>query len=62
MRNAKQDVASLLHKLPDDSSIEDTQYHFYVLAKVRRGLEDARANGTVSQEEIESRLRGRFPY
>ena len=46
----------LLNRLPDDSSFEDIQYHLYVLDKVRRGLEDARMNGTLSQEEVESRL------
>jgi hypothetical protein len=57
MSTAKRDVESLLSKLPDNSSVEDIQYHLYVLDKVRRGLEDARANGTLSQEEVESRLR-----
>ena len=56
MSTAKQDAAILLNKLPDDSSIEDIQYHLYVLDKVRRGLEDARVNGTLSQEEVESHL------
>jgi hypothetical protein len=56
MNSTKQDVEQLLHKLPDDCSIEDIQYHLYVLDKVRRGLEDARMNGTVPQEETESRL------
>lgn len=53
---AKQEVRSLLEKLPDNCSIEDIQYHLYVLEKVRAGLEDARENGTFSQEEVESRL------
>ncbi len=53
---AKQDVESLLNKLPDNSSVEDIQYHLYVLDKVRGGLEDARVNGTLSQEEVETRL------
>jgi hypothetical protein len=56
MSSAKQDVESLLHKLPDNSSVEDIQYHLYVLDKVRRGLEDARANGTLSQQDVETRL------
>jgi hypothetical protein len=56
MSSAKQDVESLLHKLPDNSSVEDIQYHLYVLDKVRRGLEDARVNGTLPQEEVETRL------
>jgi hypothetical protein len=56
MNNVKQEVEQLLNKLPDDCSVEDIQYHLYVLDKVRRGLEDARVNGTLSQEEVEGRL------
>jgi hypothetical protein len=56
MSTAKQDVELLLNKLPDDCSVEDIQYHLYVLDKVRRGLEDAPVNGTLPQEEVESRL------
>ncbi|MBV8052766.1 MAG: hypothetical protein JOZ80_16385, partial [Acidobacteriaceae bacterium] len=55
MSTAKQDVAQLLNKLPDDCSVEDIQYHLYVLEKVRQGLEDARTNGTLTQEEVERR-------
>lgn len=56
MSTAKHDVEQLLSKLPDNCSVEDIPYHLYVLDKVRRGLEDARTNGTVSQEEVETRL------
>jgi len=56
MSTAKQDVEQLLNKLPDDCSVEDIQYHLYVLDKVRRGLEDARVNGTMTQQEVEARL------
>jgi hypothetical protein len=56
MSSAKQAVEQLLQKLPDDCSLEDVQYHLYVLEKVRNGLDDARRNGTLSQEQIESRL------
>jgi hypothetical protein len=56
MRTVKQDVESLLNRLPDNVSVEDIQYHLYVLDKVRRGLEDARVNGTLSQEQVESRF------
>lgn len=38
MANAKQQVESLLHKLPENCSLEDIQYHLYVLDKVRQGL------------------------
>jgi len=53
---AKQEVRTLLEKLPDNCSIEEIQYHLYVLEKVRTRLEDAREKGTISQEEVESRL------
>ena len=56
MSTAKEDVESLLNRLPDTVSVEDIQYHLYVLDKVRRGLDDARVNGALSQEEVESRF------
>jgi hypothetical protein len=56
MGSAKQQVELLLHKLPENCSLEDIQYHLYVLDKVRRGLEDTRLHGAISQEEAEKRL------
>ena len=55
MSTAKQEVEALLSKLPDDCSIEDIQYHLYVIEKVRKGLEAADNHGTV-QEEVEKQL------
>ena len=52
----KQQVESPLHKLPDNCSLEDIQYHLSVLEKVQRGLDEARTGGTLSQEEAEKRL------
>ncbi len=52
----KQQVESLLHKLPDNCSLEDIQYHLYVPEKVQRGLEAARTSGTLSHQEAEQRL------
>ncbi len=56
MSTVKHDLEKLLNKLPDDCSVEDVQYHLYVMEKVRRGLEDARLNGTLTQDEAEARL------
>lgn len=53
---AKQEVRSLLERLPENCSIEDIQYHLYVLEKVRSGLEDVSKTGGITQEEVESRL------
>ena len=56
MSSPKDEVTSLLRKLPDDASYEDIQYHLYVLEKVRRGLERAESEGAVSNEEARARI------
>ena len=56
MSTAKEEAEALLSKLPDDCSIEDIQYHLYVIEKVRKGLESSDSQGAVSQEEVERRL------
>ena len=56
MSTAKNEVQQLLKTLPDDCSLEDIQYHLYVIEKVRNGLEMADSQGTLSQEEVEQRL------
>jgi hypothetical protein len=56
MSTAKEEVKTLLNNLPDDCSLEDIQYHLYVIEKVRNGLEAADTQGTISQEEAEERL------
>jgi len=56
MGTAKQEVESLLSKLPDDCSLEDIQYHLYVIEKVRQGLAAAESRGTIPQAEVEQRL------
>jgi hypothetical protein len=56
VNTAKDEIQSLLQKLPDDCTLEDVQYHLYVLGKIRRGIERAESEGVVSQEEVERRL------
>ncbi len=56
MVTAKQEVESLLSKLPDDCSLEDIQYHLYVIEKVRQGLDAADSRTTISQDDAERRL------
>lgn len=56
MSTAKQDVESLLSKLPDDCSLEEIQYHLYVIEKVRHGLDMADTQGQLTQDEVEQQL------
>lgn len=45
MTSAKKVVETLLKDLPEDATLEDVQYHLYVIEKVWRGLEVADALG-----------------
>lgn len=56
MGTAKEEVKALLDKLPDDCSLEDVQYHLYVVEKIHRGIERAETEGTLGQEEVERKL------
>ncbi len=56
MSAAKREVEALLEKLPDECTLEDIQYHLYVLEKIRNGIAAAEEHGSVSQEEAEARL------
>ncbi|MFM7789184.1 MAG: hypothetical protein ACKO90_13910 [Microcystis panniformis] len=56
MNSIRQKVESLLNELPDDCSIEDIQYHLYVLEKVRQSLSAASLENTIPQEEVEGLL------
>ena len=52
----KQEAETLLHNLPDNSTLEDIQYHLYVLEKIRRGRADIAADHSYSTEEAKKRL------
>ncbi len=57
MHSAKQDVKDLLDQLPDEATLEDIHYHLYVLEKIRRGEQRATTEGTLTQDEVEARLK-----
>jgi hypothetical protein len=56
MTPIKEEVTALLNRLPNDASIEDVQYHLYVIDKVRKGLESAENDGGLTQEQVEARM------
>ncbi|WP_017293090.1 hypothetical protein [Geminocystis herdmanii] len=56
MSSPKEKVESMLQKLPDDCTIEDIQYHLYVLGKVRQGLQVADREGVLPQAQVEGLL------
>lgn len=56
MSSPKAEARSMIEGLPEDASLEDIQHHLYVLEKVKRGLERAETEGTVSHEDAKARL------
>jgi len=56
MLSAKQEVIKLLEGLPDNSTLEEIQYHLYVRQKVRGGIQDIEEGRTYTQEEVEKRM------
>lgn len=56
MRTPKQDAADLLRQLPDDCTLEDIQYHLYVLEKTRKGRDDVAQGRGYLNAEAKQRL------
>jgi len=57
MQTTKQEVSDLLKRLPDDCTLEDVQYHLYVLQKIERGLKDIEEGRVLThREEVEKKM------
>lgn len=56
MKSLKQNVEKMIKNLPDDSTVEDIQYHLYVLDKIQKGQEAIRDGKGISHEEAKVRL------
>jgi predicted transcriptional regulator len=56
MKSLKKNIAKMIRSLPDDSSVEDIQYHLYVLDKIQKGQQAIRDGKGISHEEAKARL------
>ena len=57
---AKDSVRALLDRLPEDCTLDDVQYHLYVVQAVARGEADEQAGRLISHEQVESELRRKW--
>jgi predicted transcriptional regulator len=60
MSTVKEDIQALLERLPDNCTMEDVQYHLYMLEKIRRGVQDADAGQVKTHEEVEAKFAERL--
>ncbi|MFQ5963589.1 MAG: hypothetical protein ACE5KZ_04820 [Candidatus Scalinduaceae bacterium] len=56
MDTLKDKIAELIHHLPENSTLEDIQYHLYVLEKIRKGQQSIKDGKGISNEEAKARL------
>ncbi len=56
MKSLKKNVEKMIRNLPDDSTVEDIQYHLYVLDKIQKGQQAIRDGKGISHEEAKARL------
>jgi len=50
------DVKALLNRLPEESNIEDIQYHLYVIAKIQKGLDRVDSEGGIEHQDVEKQF------
>ncbi len=53
---ARKEAQRILDALPDDASLEQIQYHLYVVQKIEAGLRDVEEGRLLSQQEVERRI------
>jgi predicted transcriptional regulator len=56
MQTAKEEVLEILKQVPDNSTLEEIQYHLYVRQKIRRGIKDVEEGRIITQDEMERRM------
>ena len=56
MASPKQAVLDLLRGLPEDATLEDIQYHLYVLQRLEKGLKEVEEGKVVPEDQMESRF------
>jgi len=56
----KETVRALLERLPDDCSLDDVQYHLYVVQAVERGVSDSAAGRVIPHKQVAADLRRKW--
>ena len=57
---AKDTVRALLDRLPDDCSLDEVQYHLYVVQEVAKGEADEEAGQLIPHEQVAAELRRKW--
>lgn len=52
----KEKACEVISRMPEESTLEDIQYHLYVLECIERGERDIEDGRTLTHDEVEGRL------
>jgi hypothetical protein len=58
--STKEAVLDLVRKLPDDCSLDDIQYHLYVLQTIERGRAEVVQGRTISHGQVRRELQAKW--
>jgi len=56
MSAVKDEVQTMINSLPNDCTMEDIQYHLYVIEKIQNGMDDIDQGRTISHEEAKEKM------
>jgi len=56
MAALKEEVQTMIANLPDECTIEDIQYHLYVIEKIQNGIDDVDNGKTFTHHEAEEKM------
>jgi len=57
MSNAKEKIADIIKKQPDDATYEEIIRELAFVQMIERGLEDSKKERTITNKEMEHRIR-----
>jgi hypothetical protein len=60
LKPIKEDIISLIQELPDDTTLEDIQYHLFVKQKLLRAEEQIKEGKTIPHEEVMEKARAKW--
>lgn len=52
MSTIKEEVEQLVHRLPDDATLDDIQYQLHVMEKMQRSRASEQAGGLIDHQAI----------
>jgi hypothetical protein len=58
--STKEAVFDLLTRLPEDCTLDDIQYHLYVLQTVERGRQEIAQGKKLSHEDVKRELKAKW--